>query len=281
MKINTESPGIGRFCTPAITLFSILLAYSVSGHADLNPDQIMEKAHHMMLYQGDSMRMRTRMVTVDKNGNKRKRQFIGLRLDKPSDVQAADRGYGDQLYYLYFRRPGDIKDTAFLVHKKSDGNDDRWMYLPALDLVKRISAGDKRTSFVGSTFFYEDISGRNLAADTHTVVETSNDYYVLKSVPKVADDVEFSYYKTWIHRASFIPVSIEYYDKSGVKYRLFENLKVENIEGKSTVVQGRMTNLITNEVTEVSSSRITYSKKLTEDIFSERYLRNPPAVLFK
>lgn len=262
-------------------IFFLLASSASSANTEPDADEIMEKAHHMTLYQGDGMRMRTKMVTVDKNGNKRKRQFIGLRLDKSSDAQAADRGYGEQLYYIYFRRPGDIKDTAFLVHKKPGGDDDRWMYLPALDLVKRISAGDKRTSFVGSTFFYEDISGRHLEADTHAIIETSSDYYVLKSVPKVAGDVEFSYYKTWVHRGSFIPVRVEYYDKAAMKYRFFENLKVENIEGKNTVVKGRMTNLITGEITEVASSKVTYGDNLSEDIFSERSLRNPPAVLFK
>ena len=153
------------------------------------------------------------------------------------------------------------------------------MYLPALDLVKRISAGDKRTSFVGSTFFYEDISGRHLADDNHSLLQTSKDYYVLKSVPGV-DDVEFSYYKTWVHRNSFIPVSIEYYDKAGDKYRFYETLKVDKVEGWKTVVKGRMTNLKSDEVTEVSSFKVTYKKSLTPDIFTERYLRNPPAELF-
>ncbi len=39
--------------------------------------------------------------------------------------------------------------------------------LPDLDLVKRIAAGDKRTSFVGSHFLYEDISGRAVQEDKH------------------------------------------------------------------------------------------------------------------
>lgn len=256
--------------------FSMLEASEAPGARE-----IMEKAHHRMLYQGNSMRIRTKMVTIDKNGNKRKRQFIGLRMDKSSPEQEQDRGFGEQFYYLYFQRPGDIKDTVFLVHKKNSGMDDRWMYLPALDLVKRIAAGDKRTSFVGTTFFYEDVSGRHLDEDNHQLMETTQDYFVIKSEPVDADSVEFSFYKTWVHRGSFIPVSIEYFNKSGEKYRFFENLKVETIDGKPTVTEGRLTNLVSNEVTDFKLSKVAYDKNLSPEIFTKRYLRNPPKQHFK
>jgi hypothetical protein len=244
-------------------------------------EEIMERAHHVMLYQGEMKRASVRMTITDANGNERKRQFYSLRLDKPSPEQQQDRGTGSQYFYIYFRRPGDIKRTAFLVHKHHDRDDDRWLYLPDLDLVKRIAAGDKRTSFVGSTFFYEDISGRSLTEDRHELISEDDTYFVVRSTPLRSEEVEFAYYKTWIHKASFIPVQIEYFDDKGEKYRLCENKGVETIEGRPTVTKGLMHDLRRGESTLVESSRVTYDLDLPEDVFTERYLRKPPTNYFR
>ena len=105
-------------------------------------------------------------------------------------------------------------------------------------------------------------------------------YHVLKSTPKEPGEVEFSYYRTWIHKASFIPVRIEYHDKNDEKYRYCENLEVQQIDGKPTVVKGLMQDIKRGEETLVESSRVEYDVDLPEEIFSERYLRNPPDQYF-
>ena len=93
---------------------------------------------------------------------------------------------------IFFSRPADVRDTVFRVVKQVNDDDDRWLYLPDLDLVKRISAGDKRTSFVGSHFFYEDVSGRNTELDSYELVSENKDSYVLKGTAKDPGNVEFS-----------------------------------------------------------------------------------------
>jgi len=95
-----------------------------------------------------------------------------------------------------------------MVHKHADPDkdDDRWLYLPDLDLDRRIAAGDKRTSFVGSDFLYEDVSGRSLEEDTHELVETTDKLFVIKNVPKQPDTVEFSYFNVSIDRKTYVPM---------------------------------------------------------------------------
>ncbi len=85
-------------------------------------------------------------------------------------------GYGPQKYYVFFSRPPDVKEMEFMAWKNSNRADHRWLYLPALDLVKRIAASDERTSFVGSNFFYEDLSGRNIDEDKHEFIEETDEY---------------------------------------------------------------------------------------------------------
>ena len=150
------------------------------------------------------------------------------------------------------------------------------MYLPALDLVKRIAATDKRTSFVGSDFYYEDVSGRDIDEDRHELIETTDNYYVIKNTPNDPSSVEFDHYKMYIHKESFIPVQVEYYDAKGNQYRIAKALKVDTIQGYPTVTKASMENLKTGSKTVMEYSEVEYDISLPDDIFSERYLRKPP-----
>jgi len=256
----------------------------------LSVEEIVEKTNHVSYYQGKDGRAKVEMEIVDSRGRKRVREFIILRWDepapqpataeaedKPQTRPAAPEPYdADQKLYVYFERPADVNKMAFLVWKHVDQHDDRWLYLPAVDLVKRIAPADKRTSFVGSDFFYEDVSGRSINEDHHELLETTKDYYVLKNTPKDPSLVEFAYFKTWIRRESFIPVKISYYDQQGKEYRRYQALGVREIQGFKTVTKSRMTNLRSGGYTILEYREVQYNVGLEEDVFAERHLRRPP-----
>jgi len=233
-------------------------------------DTIVEKTNCAAYYQGDSGRSDVLIVIKDGKGGERMRQATMLRKDTGAD------DCGTQKSYVYFHRPADINKTAFLVWKNPDKADDRWLYLPALDLVKRIADSDKRTSFVGSHFFYEDVTGRNTNDDKHELVETSKKYYVLKNTPKDPQSVEFTEFTMWIDRSNFIPMKVEYIDRSGAKYRVYEALAVETIQGHPTVTRARFSDTHIKGETTITFSNVRYDVGLDEGIFAERHLRNPP-----
>ncbi|MBN2018955.1 MAG: outer membrane lipoprotein-sorting protein [Sedimentisphaerales bacterium] len=230
---------------------------------------IVSKANIMAYYQGDDGKARVKMTITDRRGQTRNREFIILR----KDVEDG----GDQNYYVYFLKPADVREMVFIVHKHADINrdDDRWLYLPGLDLVKRIAAGDKRTSFVGSDFLYEDVSGRNLEEDTHEFIETTEQYYVIKNIPKKPETVEFGYFTVAIDRCNFVPMKMEFYDRNSKLYRVIESQKVETIQGFPTVVKSLVSDLNTGSKTEMEFSGVQYNIGLG-DVFTERYLRRPP-----
>jgi len=244
--------------------------------AALTVDEIVTKANRAAYYQGRSGRARVAMTIKDSQGRERAREFTILRLDLEPAGDTTDTFTGDQNFYVFFERPADVNKMAYLVHKHIDKDDDRWLFMPGLNLVKRIAATDKRTSFVGSDFYYEDVSGRGMAEDTHELTETTDTYYVLKNTPKDPASVEFASYKMWIHKASFIPVKAEYYDASGQKFREAQALEVKEIQGFPTVTRSVMKDLRTGSQTTIGYSKVEYNLDLTEDIFTERYLRNPP-----
>ncbi|MEO2055315.1 MAG: outer membrane lipoprotein-sorting protein [Nitrospira sp.] len=236
----------------------------------LSADLIVKKTIQASYYSGADGRAQVSMTMKDSQGRKRKRRFTILRRN------VTEQPGGDQQFYVYFHRPADVNKTVFMVWKKVKQDDDRWLYLPALDLVKRIAASDERTSFVGSDFFYEDVSGRGFDEDTHTLVETTKNYYVVENRPIDPKSVEFASYKAWIHRKTFLPVKIEYFNKMNEKYRIYEVLKVTTVQGYPTIAQARMKDLRTKSETLIAYSGVKYDIGLPEEIFTERYLRNPP-----
>ncbi|GAB4259954.1 MAG: outer membrane lipoprotein-sorting protein [Deferrisomatales bacterium] len=247
-------------------LAALLLA--PPGAPALTVDEIVQKANLASYYAGDDGTARAQMVISDRSGRTREREFTILRKDKEDG--------GEQYYYVYFHRPGDVRKTVFLVHKHVDRDDDRWLYLPALDLVKRIAASDKRTSFVGSHFFYEDVSGRSPAEDTHTLREETAEAYVLDNVPKDPQGVEFTRYLVWIDKKTFLPMKADYFDARGEVYRRMEVLEVREIQGIPTVTRARMSDLRTGGSTEMRFEKVQYNEGISEEVFTERYLRRPP-----
>jgi hypothetical protein len=263
----------------AVALAALALPALV--HATPSADEIVKKSYCMMYYQGADGRAQVRMEIFDDKNNKRARELTILRRDEPAPgsdeaSRQKDDHCGTQRYYVYFHRPSDVSKTSFLVWKHIGKGDDRWLYMPALDLVKRIAAADKRTSFFGSHFYYEDISGRDLADDTHELVETNKNYYVIKSVPKDKKSAEFAHYKVWIHRKSFLPTKAEYYDKDGKKYREYEVKKVETIQGYPTITRLRMSDSRIGGYTDIAFDKVEYNLNLDKDVFTERYLRAAP-----
>jgi len=263
---------VARIAAMLIGALSIALPLAARAE-DPSVDEIVDRTNRVAYYPGNDGRARVKMTITDAQERTRLRQFTIIRRDQ--DQGDANKGSGEQKMYVYFRRPSDINKMAFLVWKHPDRDDDRWLYLPALDLVKRIAAADERTSFVGSHFFYEDVSGRSPEADHHELLKTTKSYYVLRNTPIKQDTVEFAHYDMWIHRDSFIPVKMEYVDASGDTYRRYEALEVKTIQSHPTVVKARMTDLRSGGNTLLEYEAVAYDIGVPEGVFSERYLRNP------
>jgi uncharacterized protein len=88
------------------------------------------------------------MTLTNESGQTRERA-LKLRIDD-SNVLA-------RKIYIEFASPKDVKGTKILTLDAEDPNadGDRWIYLPALQKVRRITASDIGESFVGTDFTYE------------------------------------------------------------------------------------------------------------------------------
>ncbi len=219
-----------------LLVFMLILPLNVSA---ITADEVMKKSQAAFLYQGKDFKARVMMKLISKGGAERVRELTMLRKNY------GEPG-GDQKFFMYFFQPADVKDMTFMVYKYPERDDDRWLFVPAINMVRRIAAQDKRSSFVGSDFTYEDISGRDIEDDTHTIVKEEKlggkDCYVVKSTPK-AGDVDYSYKLSWVDKANYLPLKEEYSDRKGELYKVFSADEVKNIKGFPTVTKRTMKNL--------------------------------------
>lgn len=262
--------------TSSILVALVLLGTFSSGAQgqDQAAADLMTQSHLAYYYAADGGHAKVSMIITDPKGRTREREFWIARRDV-SDL-------GDQRYYTYFLKPADVARMAFLVHKKAEANDDRWLYVPSLDLIKRIAADDRHTSFVGSDFTYEDISGRLPSLDNHEIGDVDSVLgratTKVKSTPKDPKTADYAFRVSWIDQESKLPLREDYYDKKGDVIRRFAVGKVETIERIVTATERAMTNIKDGRFTTIRFTDVTYKSDLKPDDFNERLLKNPPAV---
>lgn len=233
---------------------------------------ILAKAQDAFFYAGTDMKAKVTMELVASGGAKRTRVLTMLRKNEGRH----------QKYFMYFHEPGDVRGTGFLVWKYPEKDDDRWIFVPAVNMVRRIAARDSRSSFVGSDFSYEDVSGRDLSVDTHTLLREEKlagaDCYVVQSVPKA--EAIFTKKISWIDKKTFLPLKEEYYDAQQTLARVFTADKIENIDGGGmtypTVTKRTMKNVKSGHATEVSFTDVAYGVGLEGSAFEEKMLQTPP-----
>lgn len=115
-----------------------------------------------------------------------------------------------------FDSPNDVKGTSFLSFSHLEGNDDQWLYLPALKRVKRISSRNKSGSFMGSEFSFEDLTSFEVEKYTYQYLrdEPCNNETCWVIIQFPID--KYSGYKrriVWIDQSEYRVHKTEFYDR--------------------------------------------------------------------
>ncbi|MGJ8602690.1 MAG: outer membrane lipoprotein-sorting protein [Marivita sp.] len=129
---------------------------------------------------------------------------------------------------LVFRWPGDIRNTALLTHVYAGKNDDQWLFLPAMERVRRISGSGRSGSFVGSEFAYEDMVDQEVDKFSHTWVAdercpASGTCHVIDRVPTTNSG--YSRQRIWLDAAELRLQQVQFFDRRGA------HLKTLSISG--------------------------------------------------
>jgi len=217
--------------TISITIFSILISGALMLPEKvfaLNGREIMEKVNARDT--GDRSITEMEMILIDKKGKKRVRKLKTFGLEKGKD----------SLSLMFFLSPADVRNTGFLTfdYDESGKDDDQWLFLPALRKTKRIAAGDKSGSFMGSDLNYSDMTSPDLNLYEYTLMKETKvkgqKVWQIKSVPKTKAEAEKSGYSksvVFIRQDNYVMIrGVRWvYKKKRNKY--LDVRKLEKIDG--------------------------------------------------
>ncbi len=209
-----------------------------------------------------------RMVLTEKGHAPRIREIVSYRLDKSG---------GETANLIRFLDPEDIAGTGLLSIDQTDGSTDQWLYLPALDRVRRISSDRKGGRFVGSDLYFEDLQERKPSKDRHRLLgkqsENSILCDVLESVPLDADDSVYKKRISWIDPATAIVQRVDYFEKdtNTPSKRWLLRGKKRN-QGYWTLTDSRIIDLSSGHETRMVIDVALYDQKLPAKLFTSQAL---------
>jgi len=162
------------------------------------------------------------MILKNKHGQKSVRKIRARTLEVEND--------GDKSLTI-FDNPRDVKGTAFLTFSHKTGDDDQWLYLPALKRVKRISSRNKSGSFMGSEFAYEDISSQEVEKYTYKWIQDEaydgRECFVVERYPVDKKNSGYTRQLVWLDKSEYRVWKVEYYDR---KHSLLKTLTVNGYQ---------------------------------------------------
>ncbi|MBI3755457.1 MAG: outer membrane lipoprotein-sorting protein [Deltaproteobacteria bacterium] len=210
------------------------------------------------------------MTLINDKGQERVRRTVGI-------TKLAENGI-DSMRIIRFLSPPDVKGTAILTIEHFDGDDDVWIYLPALKKVRRLVANNKKDSFVGSDFSYGDIISLKVDDYHHKLVkeERVSDYdcFVIESTPKderVKGESGYSKKITWVAKESFVEIKAEYFDLDGRLLKVQEISEIKQVDKDRWIALRRlMTNYQTGHKTLFIFQNLQVNKGVSHDIFAPR-----------
>ncbi len=225
---------------------------------------------------GDTLTSDTLMILINKAGNKRVRNIKNIRKD-----------YGlDSKGIIFFLSPSDVRNTAYMSFDwdESSKEDDSWLYLPALQKVKRVASSDKSGSFMGSDFTYSDINGLEIEYWDYSFAKENatlngEDVWIIQGLPKVNAKAkvleETGYLKSmmWIRKDNFMLVKGKYWVKEGRKIKYFKAEDIKKIDDIWTALSLTMVTTIKGKVSHSSVlkfSNVAYNHPVEDTAFTTR-----------
>jgi outer membrane lipoprotein-sorting protein len=254
------------------SVVALALALAAPLPAQITAREVMEKNFHVTKV--SALEMEATMVLINDRGQTRERKSTTMVKLQPNGI--------DSKFLVRFSTPADIRGTGFLQIEHSDGDDDLWIYLPALKKSRRLVANNKKDSFVGSDFSYGDIALPKVDLYTHVLKGTEEvdgaQCHVIVSTPRddaVRSSSGYSKKVTWVRTDNFLEAKVQYFDLAGRHFKtqlVRRHQLVEPDKGKWFALTREMTNHQTGHRTAFTVDKLQPGTRLSDDMFTTRYI---------
>lgn len=214
------------------------------------------------------------MRLINASGQERVRKFVGRTKLKDNGV--------DYMRVTRFSSPADVKNTVSLLIENAEGDDDIWIYLPALKKVRRLVSANKRDAFIGTDFSYGDMIGHKVADWQHKIageeVVDGRPAWIVESLPRDAQVQANSGYSkrlTWVDKERFVSIKGEIFDESGRPLKQFAAggfRLVDEANGRWQAMRLETRNVQTGHRTTIEYEEFAANVGVPADVFTTRYM---------
>jgi hypothetical protein len=210
----------------------------------------------------------SRMVLLERGRAPRERELVAYRLDQ---------GNGETANLMRFLGPEDIAGTGLLSVSKPVGEADQWLYLPALDRVRRIAGDRKGGRFVGSDLYFEDLQERAVGSDRHRLLGEEAvagvNCQILESTPVSPDNSVYVRRVSWVDPQTLVVLRVDYFERDERRpAKRWLSVQRKRTQSIWTTTESVMTNLESGHETRLLVERAQYNRKLPARLFSARSL---------
>ena len=140
----------------------------------------------------------------------------------------------DDMRLIRFHTPPDMAKNGVLTIENNDRDNDQWTYLPAYHTVRRIAPSNRRDTYMGTDFAYEDVTDRKLDEYQFKILReeeyNANACVVIESiptVPKLKKETGYSKTISWVDPVKYVILKEEFY---GQNQKLFKVLTNSNLQ---------------------------------------------------
>ena len=261
--------------TATVMAFSVMMLSSLPipvAAQELSAEAIMEKNY--LVTRLDSSLSEASFRLVSAAGQERIRKTLGV-------TKLQSDGVSNRRV-IRFLSPSDVRNTTTLLVENAGKADEIWIYLPALKKARRLSSNNKRNSFVGTDLTYGDLVGHKATDWQHTIVRQEQlsgiATVVIESIPKtaeIANDSGYSKRISWVAKANFFSLKVDYFDPAGNPLKTLENSELKQVDAKQNKIQAmqiQVRNHQTGHSTFVKMDRFEANVPIKEDFFTTAYL---------
>jgi len=213
-------------------------------------DDLMRRLDEALASQGE--RITVQMTRTTRSGAPRTAEFV---METLSPIGEAARSK------IVFLAPGDVAGTAVLSVEEGDTRS-QWIYLPDVEMVRKLANPDRTESFAGTDFTLEDLRMRaDIDSRSYEVVGTETvegqSCTVIEDKAATEKEAKFSGYgkvHLYLEEARMLVWKVEFYDKQG---RLQKVLTAHDLHQYGDVWRfdtARMTHLLDGSSTTFAGS---------------------------
>jgi len=188
------------------------------------------------------------------------------------DVRWLGKNYGkEDKLVIHFIAPEYAAGVTLSMGIKPYEDDDRWLYFPEVNIIRRVKAKDQHSNFMGTDFSYFDLSDREPDEENHKLlkIEKLNDRlcYVVETTPKEKVGNGYSKRITWVDKDRFTKMRIKYYDSAGKFKKQFDPQNWKQIDGIWTATRLVMEDFSFGHITIIERTNIRYNQNIPDDYF--------------